>query len=185
MNEMGDTPLWIAYWHGQLGVLKWLGEGGGGGDVQVVDENGCNLWFAASSICWTWACWMWTRGITVGRWSECWWRRAVWMWMYGHGKVVQVLVEAVHPRTKAVCVWEKSLMAVVSRDGGVDVVEVLVKAGVGVGGRGCGGQAFAECGNSARECGCCEDVGRGGRRADVKQTWAGGGDTFECVFFRV
>ena len=38
-NEMGDTPLWIAYWHGQLGVVKMLVESATSrdGHVEVVE----------------------------------------------------------------------------------------------------------------------------------------------------
>ena len=38
-NEMGDTPLWIAYWHGQPGVVKMLVESATSrdGHVEVVE----------------------------------------------------------------------------------------------------------------------------------------------------
>ena len=83
-----------------------------------------------------------------------------------------------------VCVWEKSLMAAVSRGRGVDVVEVLVKAGVGVEGVDAAGKPLLNVATRLRNA----DVVRmlvevGG--ADVKQTWAGGEDAVvECAFFR-
>ena len=109
--------------------------------------------------------------------------------MHGSEEVIQVLwwkrvCGVVHPRTKAGCVWEKSLMAAVSRGRGVDVVEVLVKAGVGVEGVDAAGNPLLNVATRLRNA----DVVRmlvevGG--ADVKQTWGVGGDAFECVFFRV
>ena len=75
-------------------------------------------------------------------------------------------------------------MAAVSRGRGVDVVEVLVKAGVGVEGVDAAGNPLLNVATRLRNA----DVVRmlvevGG--ADVKQTWGVGGDAFECVFFRV